>query len=158
MPLLALLFAGPEAFRSIPVMSDPVSAFGGVVVGVVLGAIATYVTTRALTRREHRRVHQAAVRAVLYELSADLVVAQRPTANGTGSTAAYDAFAIEFFGDLPSEVGMVVSAAYAQMHTVGFGSRQMAYAKDTIKSAQIALFEYVTKTLKLKFELPPPPG
>src|SRR5438874_10454524 len=109
-------------------MSDGV----GVVVGVVVGAIATYITTRMLNRREHMRAHRAAVRAVIYELSADVVVADRPTANGTGSTAAYDAFAIEFFGDLPSDVSMAVSGAYAQMHTVGLGSRQMAYAKDTI--------------------------
>ncbi len=130
--------------------------FGGLltVLGGALGAVLLGRIDNAREERRRASAHRAAVRAVLYELSQNLVVALHPTFTGSGSTAAYDSLAVQLYSDLPDEVAAHVSEAYAMIHATGLTARSMTYAKPGILEGQEALREYSTKTLKLRF-MPP---
>jgi len=129
----------------------------GGVLTVLGGAVGAVLLGHIENARENARAvttHKAAVRAVLYELSENLVVARHPTFTGSGSTAVCDSLALALYGDLPDDVAANVSEAYAMIHAVGLTARSLKYAEKGIEQGQTALRNYAIQKLQLKF-IPP---
>lgn len=133
---------------------------GGVVLGGLLaiagGLAGSILLGRMDDARERTRSHAqhvAAVRAVVFELSADWVVAL----HGGGSlttTSAYDTVLLPLFSELPAAVATEVSQAYALIHVAGPHGHDLVPAAPQLGAAQAALRTYATDVLHLEF--PPP--
>ncbi len=95
--------------------------------------------------------HVAAVKAVVFELSGNAIVANSGRGSATASTKAYDALMIPLYHSLPSDVATKVALAYSIINTVGGRGDNLAGARLQLGSAQEALRSYAINRLSLTF-------
>lgn len=126
---------------------------GGVltIVGGVAGSILLARRDDARERARRRIEHEAAVRAVVFELSANIIVASSGRGTVTASTKAYDALMSPLYHSLPPDVASKVGLAYSLINTVGGRGDSLAPATSQIASAQDALRSYGVNSLGLTF-------
>jgi hypothetical protein len=131
---------------------------GGVILGGVVTIIGGFAGSIFLARRDdareqaHQRMeHAAAVKAVVFELSANVIVASAGRGTAIASTKAYDSLLLPLFHTLPPDVATKVALAYPLTSVVGGGAASIAAAQSQLASAQEALRLYAMNSLGLSF-------
>jgi hypothetical protein len=131
------------------VLGGLLAILGGLGGSVVLGRI-----ENAREEAREKRDHKAAVRAVLFELAANLAMIEGAAIsreNWSLTTIAHDTLLLPFYGRLPDDLAMKVSLVYGMTHSTPSGPGQLVTALPNIRATQLSLRQYAVVELRLRF-------